>query len=157
MGETIIGTPAISLARELWRYGEPELAERAFALRPAEMARIGKRAGALLNSAEADRLWPDGPRYKALLLAGVEHLEGKPRPCPRTRRLPECNLPPHLQATEDERWAAMAAQDEELRREEAAAPASGASLLTSAKRAYSWRSSPVARLVTVCCGSSLRI
>ena len=47
------------------------------------------------------------------MLAAIEHLEGRPRPCRRTRRLPEKNLqdPPRL--SEDERWAAS----EPVRRE----------------------------------------
>lgn len=99
-------TSSLSLARELWRYGEPDLAGRALLLRPGQVADIGLRAGELYTSENADRLWPGGPAAKAVLLAAVEQLEGKPRPCARVRRLPERGLPEQLQATEEERWTA---------------------------------------------------
>lgn len=110
MGQMQVITSALSLARELWRYGEPELADRAFQLSPEQVADIGLRTGQLLSSREADRLWPSGPRGdKALLLAVIEQLEGRARPCARNRRLPEKTLPARLQATQGERLAA--AQD----------------------------------------------
>lgn len=99
-------TSSLSLARELWRFGEPELAARALQLRPEEVADIGGRIGALHLSGEVAALWPHGPRDAAYLLAVVEHLEGSARPCSRSRRLPERDLPPELQATESERWEA---------------------------------------------------
>ncbi|MFG1621261.1 hypothetical protein [Kribbella sp. NPDC049227] len=80
MGSFVIHIPPISIARELWRLGEPELADRAAKL--------------------------------AVMLAAIEHLEGKARPC--ARRLPETQLPPALQSTEDERWAALAAMSQQL-------------------------------------------
>ena len=99
-------TSSLSLARELWRHGESELADRALQLTPDQVADIGHRAGHLYTSGEADRLWPGGPSGKAGLLAVIEQLEGHARPCARSRRLPEKALPKQLQATEDERWAA---------------------------------------------------
>ena len=99
-------TSSLSLARELWRYGEAELANRALRLSADQVADTGLRAGHLQISGEANRLWPSGPSGKAVLLAVVEQLEGHARPCARNRRLPEKKLPAELQATEEERWAA---------------------------------------------------
>lgn len=108
--------PAVSYARELWRFGEPDLAERAAAMSPAECADVGMRAGELSLSGEAVRLWPSGPsgHTAAILLAAIEHLEGRPRPCARVRRLPEKSLPSNLAVGEDDRWAALAALSEEM-------------------------------------------
>jgi hypothetical protein len=102
----VVVTSALSLARQLWRYGEPALAEQALALSPDEVATIGHRSGSLVLSGDADRLWPDGPADKAAVLAVTERLEGAPRRPRRARRLPEERLPAHLQATEAERWQA---------------------------------------------------
>jgi hypothetical protein len=116
----VIVTSALSLARELWRYGEPDLAERAFHLPPEDVANIGYRIAMLLLSGDADRLWPDGPGDKAAILVVTEWLEGAPRPSSRVRRLPEKRLPLYLQATEAERWEAtteVADAVERLRRE----------------------------------------
>ncbi len=110
MAPLIITTTSLSLARELWRRGEPELADKAFRLSPAQVVDVGVLAGALYLSGHDDRLWPDGPRSssRALMLAAVKYLEGRARPCARSRRLPERSLPPHLQASEEERWTALA-------------------------------------------------
>jgi hypothetical protein len=100
-------TSSLSLARQLWRYGEAPLASRARKLKPKDLVELGERAGEIQLSGEGDRLWPDGPRTdKALLLAATELLEGKARPTQRIRRLPEGRLPAELQATEQERWDA---------------------------------------------------
>lgn len=104
----VVVTSALSLARQLWRYGEPALAKRALALSPENVASIGFRSGRLVLSGDADRLWPDGPRDKAVVLAVIEWLEGAPRPSGRARRLPEKRLPSHLQASDAERWQATA-------------------------------------------------
>lgn len=136
-------TSALSLARELYRYGEAELADRAFALEPEAVARIGSRMGTIHRSGEAERLWPDGPRNKAYLLAVIEDLEGSARPCKRTRRLPEKSLPTHLQATEEARWAASEpvsrALHERLRTRESEAPAGEAPHRTGIVSRYRWR------------------
>ncbi len=109
MASLVITTTSLSLARELWRYGEPELAESAFRLSPEQVVDVGVLAGALYLSGKDDRLWPDGPRSssKALILATVKYLEGRARPCARSRRLPERSLPAYLRASEEERWAAL--------------------------------------------------
>jgi hypothetical protein len=99
-------TSSLSLARELWRRGEPGLADKALHLSPDQVADIGLRAGDLYTSGQADRLWPGGPPGKAVLLAAIEHLDGSARPCARNRRLPEKTLPSRLQATEGDRWTA---------------------------------------------------
>ena len=109
MGSLQIVTSSLSLARQLWRYGESDLASRAFTLTPTEVADIGVRAGTLYGP-KAEELWPDGPGRggdRALMLAATEHLEGAPRPCARTRRLPEKSLPEALRATEGELWASV--------------------------------------------------
>jgi hypothetical protein len=106
MGSVHVVTSPLTLARELFRYGEPALAERAFALLPAEVAQIGSRVADLRMTGASERIWPGGPRNAALLLGVIEHLDGAARPCSRSRRLPEKALPEHLQATEAERWAA---------------------------------------------------
>jgi hypothetical protein len=112
-----IVTSSLSLARELWRYGEAPLADRARNLKPKDLIELGERAGEIQQSGEGDRLWPDGPRAdKALLLAATERLEGKARPTHRTRRLPVGRLPAELQAKEQELWdAANEVSMEELR------------------------------------------
>jgi hypothetical protein len=112
-----IFTSSLSLARQLWRYGEAPLASRARSLKPKDLIALAERAGEIQMSGEGDRLWPDGPRGdKALLLAATERLEGKARPTQRTRRLPEGRLPAELQATEQERWdAASEVSTEQIR------------------------------------------
>lgn len=107
-GTTQVVTSALSIGRELWRYGEPELAKRALSLSPIEVLRIGARAGELIVSKQAAVLWPDGPRGSETLLAAVEKFEGASRPLRRRRRLPERALPRELQATLEERWQAAA-------------------------------------------------
>lgn len=110
-------TSPLSLARELWRYGEAPLADRARKLKPMDLIKLGERAGEIQRSGEGDQLWPDGPRdHRALLLAATELLEGTARPTERTRRLPEGRLPAELQATAQElRDAASEVSMEELR------------------------------------------
>lgn len=109
VGKFVITMPAVSYARELWRFGEPDLARRAAAMSPSECADVGERAGDLSLSGEALRLWPDGPRghASAVLLAAVEHLEGRPRPCARVRRLPERSLPEEWNLSDVERLAEL--------------------------------------------------
>jgi hypothetical protein len=91
MGRFVITIPPISIARELWRFGEPALSEQAAVLTTSQAADIGARAGILYQSGEALRMWPGGPSgvTPAVMLAAVEYLEGTARPCGRSRRLPE--------------------------------------------------------------------
>jgi hypothetical protein len=97
----------LSLARELWRYGETGLASEAFALPPDEVLAIGRTMTAMMESGDDERLWPDGPEHnRAYVLAAIERLDGRARPPKRNRRLPEASLPEHLRATEAERAAA---------------------------------------------------
>jgi hypothetical protein len=109
MGSFTITSPPLSIARELWRLGEPHLAARAVELTAEQAVDIAFRAGELHESGQAHAVWPQGPSgtTPALMLAAVEYLAGTLRPCARSRRLPEKNLPPSLQATEEERWAAL--------------------------------------------------
>ncbi|HCB59349.1 MAG TPA: hypothetical protein DEP82_15895 [Arthrobacter bacterium] len=109
MGSFTITSPPLSIARQLWRLGEPDLAARAVGLSAEQAVDIAIRAGNLDQSGEARTVWPDGPSgvTSALMLAAVEYLEGSMRPCARRRRLPEKNLPPALQASEEELWAAL--------------------------------------------------
>lgn len=118
MGRFVIVIPPVSIARELWRFGEPDLASRAAALTPEEAADIGERAGELDLSGDARRLWPDGPSgvTPALMLATIEYLEGTARPCRRTRRLSVKQLPQELQLSEDERWRAAEPVRDEMNR-----------------------------------------
>jgi len=105
----VIVMPAVSYARELWRFGERDLANRAAAMSAGECAALGERVGNLSSSGDASRLWPGGPSgyTSAVLLAVIEHLEGQARPCARTRRLPVKSLPPEWQLSEEQRWAAI--------------------------------------------------
>lgn len=107
VGKFVITMPALSYARELWRFGERELAYRAAAMDARECADVGERAGQLSLSGEAPRLWPGGPsgHASAILLAVVEHLEGRARPCSRARRAPARSLPPEWQLSEEQRCA----------------------------------------------------
>lgn len=109
MGKFVITMPAVSYARELWRFGERELASRAAAMDARECAEVGERAGRLSLSGEALRLWPGGPsgHSSAILLAVIEHLEGRARPFSRARRAPAKSLPPEWQLSEEQRWAAV--------------------------------------------------
>lgn len=109
MGRFIITIPPVSIARELWRLGEADLASRALKLSAEEAVDIGCRAGALHQYGEAREIWPDGPSgvYSAVAVAAVEYLEGSARPCARSRRLPEKSLPLELQVSEADCWAAL--------------------------------------------------
>lgn len=102
----VVVTSSLSLARELWRYGEPELADAAADLSAEDVLAVGKRAGSLVTSGEAARLWPNGPSSAAVMLAAVERLEGRARPCRLARRLPERRLPERFQASLEARFAA---------------------------------------------------
>jgi hypothetical protein len=101
-------TSALSIARELWRHGEPELAERALELPPEDVLEIGVRTMRLVESGEDKRVWPEGTRNASFVIAAIEWLEGAPRPASRRTRLPERLLPDHLQATLMERYEATA-------------------------------------------------
>ena len=119
MGQFSIVMPAVSYARELWRFGEPELATRAALLTPGECLDLGDRAGALVLSGQAKSAWPQGPHEHASgpLLAAIEHFEGALRPCSRNRRLPEKALPNEWQLSEEQRWEAhQAITDEQMKR-----------------------------------------
>ena len=107
MGRFVITIPPISISRELWRFGEPALSEQAAVLTASQAADIGER-GTLHQSGEASRMWPGAPSgvTPAVMLAAVEYLEGTARPCGRSRRLPEKQLPENVQAAEDAVWAA---------------------------------------------------
>lgn len=109
VGKLVITMPAVSYARELWRFGERELAYRAASMDARECADVGERAGELSLSGEAPGLWPGGPsgHASAILLAVIEHLEGRARPCSRSRRAPAKSLPPEWQLSESQRWAAV--------------------------------------------------
>lgn len=109
VGKFVITMSADSYARELWRFGEPDLARRAAEMRPSDCAAVGERAGDLSLSGGAERLWPRGPRghTSVILLAVIEHLEGHARPCARARRLPEKSLPEEWKLSEEARWAEL--------------------------------------------------
>lgn len=106
MGSVIVTTSALSIARELWRYGEPEAAERAFLLTPEAVADIGERMGEL-RMGDTESLWPGGPKDAYYMLAALELIAGRARPCRRNRRLPEKSLPVHMRATEEELWESV--------------------------------------------------
>ena len=61
MGRLVIIIPPVSIARELWRLGEPELAVRAADLSASGAADIGEQAGDLHHSDQAVAMWPTGP------------------------------------------------------------------------------------------------
>jgi hypothetical protein len=101
-----LATSALSVARELWRHGEPELAKRALALPPDDLVELGVRCMQLAESGDDDRVWPGGPKDKAFVLAAIEWIEGAARPARRRNRLPVRLLPVELQATERGRFEA---------------------------------------------------
>ena len=74
-----------------------------------------RATGPAARAVGADAAWadPSSTIAAAVMLAAIEHLEGRARPCRRTRRLPEKNLPDPLRLSEDARWAAS----EPVRRE----------------------------------------
>lgn len=117
-GKFIITTSALSLARELWRYGEAELAQRALELPPPEVADVGIRAAEMADARDPEQLWPSGPGFSkgALVLAVIELLEGAPRPPRLSRRRPEGQLPEELRASEEELWQTQAPVRAELDR-----------------------------------------
>lgn len=98
----VITISPVSLAEELWRFGEDDLARRALALSPSAAADIGERAGELGISGVDKIIWPSGPGTSArlYLLAAIEHLDGALRPCVRDRRRPVAALPAELAVTE---------------------------------------------------------
>ena len=101
----VVTTP-LSLARNLWRYGEDDVVESALALSAEQVADIGGRAGELmLDTAAANAIWPGLPGNGYLLIAALEVLDGSPRPPKRSRRRPEKTMPANLVASEAERWA----------------------------------------------------
>lgn len=83
-----------------------------------EAADIGVRAGAMHHSGEAARIWPEGPSgtASAVMLSTIEYLEGRARPCRRSRRLPERSLPTSLRVSEADRWTASEAVAREIDR-----------------------------------------
>ena len=106
MKRSTIIISAVSLATELWRYGEDDLWPRALFLSASEMVDIGERAAELLGT-NGIALWPDGPRgSRPVLLAGIEYLEGDVRPASRNRSRPIREMPNELRSTEAERLAA---------------------------------------------------
>jgi hypothetical protein len=74
-----------AIAEDLWAYGEDKLAPRAAELSDQELERMGELAGDwALRSAT-----PSGRGMllaKAIALAAVEVMEGRPRPLQRSRR-----------------------------------------------------------------------
>lgn len=101
-------TSALSLGRELWRFGEVDLAEQARGLPPGDVRALGERAGQRVLSKAAEALWPGGPRNSAVLLAAIERLEGPPPTVPAdskaARERPSASLAGHRA----ERWEAVA-------------------------------------------------
>jgi hypothetical protein len=101
---------AVSLATELWRYGEDDLWPRALLLSASEMVDIGERAAELLGT--------NGIALgsRPVLLAGIEYLEGDVRPASRNRSRPIREMPNELRSTEAERLAASNEVAKELDR-----------------------------------------
>jgi hypothetical protein len=101
----VVTTP-LSLARNLWRYGEDELVEAALALSAEQVADIGERAGELMSDrAAANAIWPGLPERGYILIAALEMLDGSSRRAKRSRRRAENAMPANLVAGEAERWA----------------------------------------------------
>src|SRR6476661_2690127 len=94
-GSLTITSPPLSIARELWRLGEPDLAARAADLTAEQAVDIAIRAGELHVAGESLSVWPSGPSGTASagMLAAVECLEGFMRPSARSRRFPEKKPP----------------------------------------------------------------
>jgi hypothetical protein len=82
-GEPIVVFEPDKLSHELVAYGEPEAAEKLICLGPDELRAIGRRAHHIWTGFSGE----SGPMLdKAICLAVVEHLEGKPRDLKRRRR-----------------------------------------------------------------------
>ena len=76
-----------AIADDLWTYGEDKLARRAFNLSDQELERMGDIAGEYMLM--SDTASGAGMLFaKAVALAAVEVLEGRPRPLARMRRRP---------------------------------------------------------------------
>lgn len=120
MPRSALIVPAVTLASELWRYGEDDLWPRALTLSVPELLEIGRLADDLLGK-KGIALWPDGPRgSRPVLLAAIEFLEGEARPARRNRGRPRGDLPAELQSSEEERMAAAMdiASEQDRRRPE---------------------------------------
>jgi hypothetical protein len=104
-GEFHARTTRLGLARALWFHGEDDLWARARQLPLPTMLDIGERAGQLYQVTSGVWLGRRMTGAIALVLAGIEHFEGRVRKPQRLRRRPEKNMPRELVATEEERWA----------------------------------------------------
>src|SRR5437762_7062818 len=81
-------TSSLSIARDLWRYGEPELVQRALKLDTDEVVDVGIAAMQLLENGRLNQVWPNPPKNGALAVAAIERFEGKSRPPRRRTRAP---------------------------------------------------------------------
>jgi hypothetical protein len=108
-GQVVIISSGMSIAQDLWRFGEPGLADRMLPLSPELVADIGERAGAMYIAGEVRRHWPAAPASEAraaLVLVAIAEFEGRPRPPARGRRLRKSSLPSHLTASDEDLWKA---------------------------------------------------
>ena len=98
-------TSPLSLARELWWYGEDGLWGAALGLAPAVVADLAPRFAELRCAPEVvELLWAGAPLADAHLVLGtIEHLEGRPRPAARRHRRGG-PMPDELDRGETERW-----------------------------------------------------
>jgi hypothetical protein len=95
-GRTYVMTSRQGLARALWSYGEDGLWTRALDLPLERMLDVGQLAGDLYCAKTSEWL---GRRVNAglcLALAGIQTLEGEPRPPRLLRRRPDRQLPAEL-------------------------------------------------------------
>ena len=94
------------MAIDLWRYGEDDLWKRVLTLPDRTMKQIGERADQHLIYGPTTRAGDSMLISKALALAAVEVLEGKPRPLKRVRRRPESERPglPRVRGWLAARW-----------------------------------------------------
>lgn len=105
VGQLVIRTTSLSLARSLWFYGEDDLWPRARTLPTPQLLEVGAHAGTLYTPQNEQRLGIRLTASLAMVLAAIELWEGQPRLPARTRRRPENQMPAELRATKDQLWS----------------------------------------------------
>jgi hypothetical protein len=110
---TALSTSQLTLARELWRFGEDDVWPTILTLNVAEMVDLNERASDIY----ARQPVADMRLIQAHIWAAIERVHGVGRLPVRARRRAKSKMPADLLATEGELWDALRpVQSEELRR-----------------------------------------